>query len=261
MNAMLERKNRDITDSIQYAQRIQNSVLQEPTLLQKLIPNSFLLFLPKDIISGDFYWWADLVDAYVLAVADCTGHGVPGAFMSLLGANLLNKVVKEYGITEPSAILQSLNTQLQHTFNQNNTFEQSLDGMDIAICTIEKQNQVLYFAGARRPLLCIRNQEISILEGTKISIGELLPNPPPFKTVSLQLQKGDSYYLFSDGFADQYGGPDNKKFTFRRLKELFARISDLPMAQQKERLLNEFENWKQDCEQTDDIAVLGFKIE
>jgi serine phosphatase RsbU (regulator of sigma subunit)/DNA-binding NarL/FixJ family response regulator len=261
MNAMLERKNKDITDSIQYAQRIQNSVLQEPTLLQKLIPNSFLLFLPKDIISGDFYWWADLVDAYVLAVADCTGHGVPGAFMSLLGTSLLNKVVKEYGITEPGAILQSLNIQLQYTFNQPNTFEQSLDGMDIAVCTIEKQNQLLRFAGARRPLLFIRNQEISILEGSKISIGEIQPNPPPFKTVSLQLQKGDNCYLFSDGFVDQYGGADNKKFTFRRLKELLAHISDLPMAEQKKRLLSEFKAWKQDGEQTDDIAVLGFKIE
>jgi serine phosphatase RsbU (regulator of sigma subunit)/CheY-like chemotaxis protein len=260
MNAILELKNKDITDSIQYAKRIQDSVLQESGLLQKLIPNSFLLFLPKDIISGDFYWWADLVDSYVLAIADCTGHGVPGAFMSLLGTNLLNKVVKEYGITEPSAILQSLNIQLQYTFNQNNTFEESLDGMDIAICTIDKQNQVLYFAGARRPLLFIRNQEMGMLEGSKISIGEVRSNPPPFKTVTLQLEKGDCCYLFSDGFADQYGGPDNKKFTFRRLKELFSHIAALPMPEQKKRLQNEFEAWKQDYEQTDDVVVLGFKI-
>ncbi|MCS6904922.1 MAG: SpoIIE family protein phosphatase [Bacteroidia bacterium] len=261
INTILELRNKDITDSIHYAKRIQDSILQEPSALQLLFPDSFLFFLPKDIISGDFYWWVDLVDCYIVAIADCTGHGVPGAFMSLLGINLLNKIIREYGITEPSAILESLNIQLQHTLNNKSTFEESLDGMDIAVCRLEKQTNILHFAGAHRPLIFIRNPKIEVIEGAKRSIGEIQKDPVPFSTTTLALQPGDCCYLFSDGYVDQFGGTKIKKFSFRRLKELLLEISIYPMQEQKAILLQELENWKEEVEQTDDILMLGFKIQ
>jgi serine phosphatase RsbU (regulator of sigma subunit) len=196
----------------------------------------------------------------VLAVADCTGHGVPGALMSMIGHNLLNQGVNELGITEPDKILQFLNQGIHRIFNQNKKNRRTYDGMDIAILTIDKSKEEVQFSSAMRPAFHFQNGELQKLEPNKNPIGGIEADEAIFTAQTIPYQPGDSFYLFSDGFADQFGGPDGRKFMMRRFRELIASIAHLPMKQQFEEIEQAFLGWQGLIEQVDDVLILGIRI-
>lgn len=256
-NKKISEQNKDITDSIQYAQRIQRAILPSDEYVKELFPNSFIFFQPRDVVSGDFYWTSKQKNASIMAVVDCTGHGVPGAFMSMIGNSLLNQIVNEQGITKPSEILFKLREEVIKALKQTGAVGESRDGMDIAICCLE--NKKLQFAGANNPLIFIRNNQLTEYKGDKQPIGIYAGIPKPFTNHEIDLQTGDSIYLYSDGYADQFGGHQNKKFKYAQLKELLTTIVQLPMERQREKLQLNFEAWKSDNEQVDDVLVIGIR--
>ncbi|MBK9672092.1 MAG: tetratricopeptide repeat protein [Bacteroidetes bacterium] len=264
INAVLETKNKkiseqnkDITDSIHYAQRIQRAILPSDEYVRELFPSSFIFFQPRDVVSGDFYWTSKHKNTSIIAVVDCTGHGVPGAFMSMIGNSLLNQIVNEQGITKPAEILFKLREEVIKALKQTGAIGESRDGMDIAICCIE--NKKLQFAGANNPLIFIRNNQLTEYKGDKQPIGIYSGTPKPFTNHEIDLQTGDCIYLYSDGYADQFGGHQNKKFKYAQLKELLTTIVQLPMERQREKLQLNFEAWKSDNEQVDDVLVIGIR--
>lgn len=256
---LIEEKNKDITDSINYAKRIQDAILPEQPLLNKLFVDSFVLFKPKDIVSGDFYWFAEQNGIKIIAAADCTGHGVPGALMSMIGSNILNKLVLEKGITQPELILNELNEEVRTALKQKESTSETRDGMDISIISIS-DNQLQY-AGAHRPLFIVSNRELQEIKANKFSIGGIQQEENrTFTNHIVTLQKNDALYLSSDGFADQFGGINGKKLMTKTFKELLISIQNKKMNEQKEFLNDAIENWKGPREQVDDILVIGIKI-
>ncbi len=254
----IENKNRNITDSIRYAKRIQEAILPHDKLVQRTLDASFILYKPKDIVSGDFYWMHPLGQRILYAAVDCTGHGVPGAFVSLVGHTSLNRTVKEFGITRPSEILDKLNELVLETFRQQGS-EEVKDGMDMALCLIDIQNRRLEYAGANNPLYLIREGKLIEVKGTKKAIGSS-ERTINFENHEMELQTGDSIYIFSDGYVDQFGGPRNKKFLSRNFKKLLLSIQEKPMAEQRDILNQSIEDWQGDYEQIDDILVIGYRI-
>lgn len=249
----------NVTDSIRYAQHLQQSILPPEHRLHELLPESFVLFRPKDIVSGDFYWVESIGGKTVFAAVDCTGHGVPGAFMSLMAHNSLNRVVKERGITTPHEVLEQLSKITFDTLHQNN--DQGVrDGMDIAFCTFHPDTLVLEFAGANRPLYVVRQGEVIAYPANKISIGSENTNDRTFTGHRIQLQPGDAVYAFSDGYADQFGGPRGKKFLYRQFRELLVRITPEAPKDRKRILAESFVKWKATLEQVDDILVIGMRV-
>ncbi len=258
----IETKNNDITASIRYAKRIQLSVLPEAGQMEALFPDSFVLYKPKDIVSGDFYWVARSSEENnfsIIAVADCTGHGVPGAFMSLIGANYLEQTATDPDINDCTMALDFLDRSIQQYLKQHETGE-SKDGMDIALCAFNKNTNQLMFAGAFRPLILIQQGVMTEINGSRFSIGGGYTAQKHFETHTIQLSPGDVFYIFTDGYADQFGGADGKKFKSRRLKELLMDIHLLPMQEQKEKLETVYENWRGNLEQIDDVCVVGVRV-
>jgi PAS domain S-box-containing protein len=258
-NKQLSEQNKDITDSIYYAQRIQQSILQTPELLKSYFEESFLLYKPKDIVSGDYYWFhEDDIYKYV-AVVDCTGHGVPGAMMSMVANSMFKEVFMNRKITNPSEILKALDEELARSINKNQdaTFN---DGMDVSLIRIDKQNNELAFAGAFRSILIANKTGISELKGSRYPIGFYSGIEKTFETQHVQLQKNDSLYLFTDGFIDQFGGERNKKLNKTNFKDLLNTIHDMNMEEQEAFLEYSFNNWKQDLDQTDDVLVVGIRV-
>ena len=255
---IIEEKNKDITDSINYAKRIQDVVLTAKEIKYKLFPDAFVLFKPKDIVSGDFYWFAEKNGKRLIAACDCTGHGVPGALMSMVGNNVLNQIVNERALTEPDEILTQLDKQVRSTLKQDENAE-TKDGMDLALLSFKGELEVSY-AGANRPLWIVRDNAINEIKATKISIGgQVYENRAEFKGHKVDLVKGDTIYIFSDGYADQFSSSDKKLMT-KRFKEIILSIQNLSMAEQ-EKYLDEFiEKWKGGLEQTDDILVIGIRV-
>ncbi len=253
----LEQKNKDITDSIRYAKRIQNAILPPEDTLS----DSFILFKPKDIVSGDFYWLlTDGTKQYIAAV-DCTGHGVPGAFMSIIGHNSLNKIVKEYGFTEPAIILDHLNDEVVNTLQKQSEIDDVKDGMDLAILAYDMESGMLEYAGAHNPLYLIRNGELIETKADRFAIGRTSSESGrKFTNHKIEIQNGDTIYIFSDGYADQFGGPEGKKFKVRALKELLLGIQDLTMKEQKAYLEKTIVEWMANEEQLDDIIVIGTRF-
>ncbi|MGV6862107.1 MAG: SpoIIE family protein phosphatase [Putridiphycobacter sp.] len=253
----IELKNKDIVDSIKYAKRIQNTILPAKERMDEILQDYFVIYKPKDIVSGDFYW-ADLLDgkSYFSAI-DCTGHGVPGAFVSIVGFNGLKRTVNEFKVRQPGQILDTLTDIVVDTFTASESHLK--DGMDLALCSLDYNTLELEYAGANNPLIIIRDNEIIEIKGNKQPIGEF-DNRQPFTNHKVQLEKGDCIYLFSDGFADQFGGPKGKKFKLKNLKNLLLEISTLTPDQQQARLENAFYNWKGEIEQLDDVCVIGVKI-
>jgi serine phosphatase RsbU (regulator of sigma subunit) len=250
----LAQKNKDITDSIRYAKRIQFAIL--PPELP--FPDTFILFKPKDIVSGDFYWLDEVDDLEFLAAVDCTGHGVPGAFMSIIGYNSLNKIVKEHRIYKPSDILDRLNYEVTSTLKRTDAEGEAIkDGMDISLICFNKKTRTLQFAGAFNPLWQVRNGELEEIKADRFPIGRSKDTDKKFTNNEIQVLKGDSYYFFSDGFADQFGGDSGKKFKSKPMKELILAIQDIPMNKQKEVLEGTLEAWRGEIEQVDDILVIG----
>jgi serine phosphatase RsbU (regulator of sigma subunit) len=255
---IIEEKNKDITDSIYYAKRIQDATLASKEIKYKLFPNAFVLFKPKDIVSGDFYWFAGKNGKRLISVCDCTGHGVPGALMSMIGNNLLNKVVNEKAITSPDKILIELDEELRLTLKKEENTD-SKDGMDVALLTFINEREMEY-AGANRPLWIVRGGVLEEIKATKISIGgDRYGNEQQFKCHSIKLQEGDTVYISSDGFADQFNNNDKKLMT-RRFKEILIGIQHLSMPEQEKYLDDFIEKWKGNLEQTDDILVIGIRV-
>ena len=282
---VIDEKNKDIKDSIEYSKRIQRSIFLEKEKLKEYAPESFIMFEPRDVVSGDFYWFTNHVfnrdmqtatgyhykkgDA-VLAVAavDCTGHGVPGAFMSIIGNILLNQSLHNLNIDSAGKSLDHLNTELKKSLNKNNEDIPLRDGMDISLCSIDVPNMRLEYAGANNPAYVIRGSKLILLKPDKQPITASADiQPMPFTSQVVKLQKGDAVYLFTDGFADQFGGeglPDikegGKKFMNRRFKDMLLSVQDKPMAEQQKILYNTFIKWKGDLPQVDDVLVIGIKI-
>ncbi len=250
----LAQKNKDITDSIRYAKRIQFAILPE----ESPYPDTFILFKPKDIVSGDFYWFTEVGDKEFFSAVDCTGHGVPGAFMSIIGHNSLTKIVREYGILEPGKILTQLNKELLETLQQRSDMGDVYDGMDLALVSYDKKGKYLEYSGAFNPLYLIREGEILETKADKISIGRsAFKTEAEFQNHIIDVLPGDTVYLFSDGYADQFGGELMKKFKYRNLKELLIKIQPESMSQQRIILNHTIEKWRGDIEQLDDILVIG----
>lgn len=265
----IESKNKDITDSINYAKRIQDSILPGESKLKAHYPDSFILFKPKDIVSGDFYWFSEIVNGekkkIIYAAADCTGHGVPGAFMSMIGNSLLNQIVNEKGIDSPALILDQLRKGIIKALNQTNSGE-SKDGMDIALCSIERLDNnefQIEYSGANNPLWILNQESEQFLLETKADkqpIGIYQAEQKPFTNHSFILPKASSIYIFTDGYADQFGGPKGKKFKYLQLKELLISLKNSSMDDQKNILNQTFEHWKGAEEQVDDICVIGIRL-
>lgn len=249
-----------VTASIRYAKRLQNSILPPQNIIDSICPSSFVLYKPKDIVSGDFYWFENFEGKKFFAAVDCTGHGVPGAFMSLVGANGLNTTIRENKIFEPGKILDNLNSYVSKSLNKSREESQIRDGMDIALCTIDYDKMELVFAGANNPLYLIRNEEFIIIKPDKFAIGSFEPGTKNFTQHTVSLQKGDVIYVFSDGYADQFGGEKGKKFLYNRFREHLLTTHKQTMAKQNEYLTNTMEGWQGQYEQVDDILVIGVRI-
>jgi serine phosphatase RsbU (regulator of sigma subunit) len=257
----IEIKNKDITDSINYSKRIQDASLPPRELKFKLFPDAFVMFKPKDIVSGDFYWYAEKDGKRLIAACDCTGHGVPGALMSMIGNNILNQIVYEKGITSAGTILDMLHEEIRKALKQNEHPE-NRDGMDLALVVFKSETDI-QFAGAQRPLWIIRqkNGELEEIKGNKFSIGGVQTDDRrKFDTRDIRLQKNDCIYIFSDGIVDQFGGEHGKKFMTRNFKTLLTNIYEEPMAVQETIVETTLEKWKTGREQVDDILVIGIKI-
>jgi serine phosphatase RsbU (regulator of sigma subunit) len=257
----IEEKNKSILDSIHYAKRIQGALLASDELLNKNIPDHFVLYKPKDIVSGDFYWAYKGKDLFFLAVCDCTGHGVPGAFMSLLNSTYLNEAVIEKELADPAEILNEVRKQLIAALNPEGSKEETRDGMDATLIAFNEKTKTLSFASANNPFVLIHKGELRSFPPDKFPVG-IYPGyeKKPFTTHELKMQKGDCIYLLTDGYGDQFGGPAGKKFKLRKLKEYLQEIHQLPMAQQQKKLETQHETWKGQLEQVDDILVAGIRF-
>lgn len=278
-SAEIEQKNKDIIDSITYAKRIQDSILPSDEAFVRELTDTFVLFQPKDIVSGDFYWLYRKDDKILFASVDCTGHGVPGAFMSIVGYNLLDKIVGEYGITKPSEILNQLNKGVEETLRKDADKSAIKDGMDITLCAFDKKTKTLEYAGAYNPLYIVSTNNVEDnganlipdmslenklhlyeIKGDRFPIGSYADSKSSYTNHTIKLSKGDTVYLFSDGYADQFGGPNGKKFRYKQFKQLFLEINAKSMDEQKQLLELTMAEWKGSMEQIDDVIVIGSRL-
>ena len=255
-------KNKNITDSINYAKRIQEALMPSYKFFKNLFPDSFILHMPKDIVSGDFYWINEVDERIYFAAVDCTGHGVPGAFMSIIGFELFRRITETEKKKQPAEILRSLSRGFETFFRDVESYVLR-DGMDVALCAIDKEMKHLEFAGAFNPLYLVRDNTIIEIKGDRFSVGlfniEEADNNQ-FKNHVVPLIEGDIIYIFTDGFADQFGGPEGKKYKYRRFRHLLLALHQLPMRQQLEFLRRSINDWKGEAEQVDDILIMGIRI-
>lgn len=282
--AMIDEKNKDMADSIEYSKRIQRSILIDKDKLKEYAPESFIFFKPKDVVSGDFYWFANYeikerlqadhgfdyepgTNILMVAAVDCTGHGVPGAFMSIIGNSLLNQSLSSINVNSAAAALDFVNADLKKGLNRNSEDTPLRDGMDIALCCLDFKGMRMEYAGANNPLYLVRNKELIEFKADKQPITAATDSiPKPFTNKKFELQKGDTIYVFTDGYADQFGGnvtterPLGKKFLYKRFKELLVNISHLPMEEQKAQLYHTLENWRGKLAQVDDVLVIGIRV-
>lgn len=260
-NQELEVLYKHVTDSIKYAKRIQEAILPPDSLVKRVLPNSFVLYKPKDIVSGDFYWIDEKDGKTMFAAVDCTGHGVPGAFMSIVGYNILKHSVNNNNFTTPSLILDALNQGVSETLHHGHEESQAKDGMDLSFCTIDYKNMELQYAGAFNPLYLIREGQLIQTKADKFPIGLFLgEEKKKFTNHKIKLQKNDHVYIFSDGYADQFGGPNGKKFMANHFRDLLLDVHKYPIEKQKDILNKTIEEWRGPLDQVDDILVIGVKI-
>lgn len=254
---IIEEKQKEIVDSITYAKRLQEAILPSQADLKKNLPESFLLYLPKDIVAGDFYWMERIGDVVFIAAADSTGHGVPGAMVSVVCSNALNRAVLEFHIADPGKILDKARELVIQTFEKSG--EEVKDGMDISLAAVNLKTRMISWSGAHNPLWYQHNDQIIDVSANKQPIGKS-EHYVPFKTHELELNKGDSVYLFTDGYADQFGGPKEKKFKYAPFKDLLLATSKLTPQDQKNELIKSFAAWKGELEQVDDVCVIGIRL-
>jgi len=257
---LVEDKNKEIIDSINYALRLQQAILPSNEHVYDCFPQSFVLFKPKDIVSGDFYFLSKKEEIVFLAAADCTGHGVPGAFMSMLGYERLNDSIQQS--SETSEILSLLNKGIKKSLHQSAHETSTRDGMDIAFCSFDFKNNILKYAGAHRPLWIIRknSSEIEEIKATKKAIGGLTEDDQIFESHTIKCNKGDTFYIFTDGYVDQFGGKKNKKLMTKKFKSMLLEIRDKSMKEQNNYLTDFILKWKAETEQIDDILVIGIRM-
>jgi serine phosphatase RsbU (regulator of sigma subunit) len=256
-NRIISLKNHEIIDSIIYAKRLQEAIMPPHEEIYRNVPESFIFYKPKDIVAGDFYFAEQKGDYFFLAAADCTGHGVPGAFVSVVCSNALNRAVLEFALTEPGDILDKVTELVVETFKKSG--QDVKDGMDISMCAIHTKSGIVSWAGANNPLWYVCNDELQEIKATKQPVGKNDQNNH-FTTHVLNLAKGTLLYLFTDGFADQFGGPKGKKFKYKQLAELILENKSLSMKQQCEKLEKAFMTWKGNIEQVDDVCIIGLRL-
>ena len=260
----IHQKNKEITDSIRYAQKIQTAMMPLKHEFAAYFKDSFVLFEPKDIISGDFFWITSKNDKIIFATGDCTGHGVPGGFMSMLGVSLLNEIINEHDLTEPALILSRLRKKVITALRQKGLSGEQQDGMDMTICVIDKEQMTLQYAAANHAFYIVRKKEsgfeLEEFNGDKQPVGIFGSDLKPFKQYSIDLKPNDVVYTFTDGYADQFGGPKGKKFKYKQLKELLVSIQHLDLAAQEEIVKEQFTNWKGNLEQVDDVCLIGIRV-
>jgi serine phosphatase RsbU (regulator of sigma subunit) len=256
----IERKHQEIVDSVTYAQRIQEAILPARAEINQAIPHNAIMFKPRDIVSGDFYWFSQKGEESILACVDCTGHGVPGAFMSMIGNTLLNQIVNERDIIQPNLILNELNKEITSALKQDAAGSDSRDGMDISIISVNANKNQLQYAGANRPLYFVRSNELIETKANKVAIGgHMQEEEKNFTNHVFDLQKGDTIYLSSDGYADQFS-PSDKKLMTKRFKEILLSIQHLSMPEQEKYLAQYIDEWRGIMEQTDDVLVIGVRV-
>ncbi len=257
-------KNKSITDSINYAKRIQEALIPSEEQFLRILPDSFILYMPKDIVSGDFYWINETHNKIFVAAVDCTGHGVPGAFMSIIGVELLRNTTNIMGLNDAAEILNRLDRGVFETFTKGTevSFMSVKDGMDVSFCVIDKENNTLQFAGAFSNLYLIRDSKIIELKGDRYTVGVgAEPDRPVFNSHFIQIEPDDMVYIFTDGYIDQFGGPEGKKYKFRRFRQLLLTIHQLPLDEQKEQLKRSISEWRGSHEQVDDILIIGIRTD
>jgi serine phosphatase RsbU (regulator of sigma subunit)/CHASE3 domain sensor protein len=250
-----EHKNKEITDSIHYAQRIQNAILPDDGRFTDCLPKSFVIYEPKDIVAGDFYWMVKQGNTILLAAADCTGHGVPGAMVSVVCHNALNRSVREFGLIEPAKILEKTRELVIETLEEGEVS----DGMDIALCSIDTLTKEVQYAGANNSLYIVKNKVLQEIKADKQPVGRF-SNYRPFTNHIVDIAEGDRIFLFTDGLADQFGGPKGKKFKYKPFKSLLERTSQNTLNIQKEEVMTSFEIWKGSLEQVDDVCIIGVEF-
>jgi serine phosphatase RsbU (regulator of sigma subunit) len=264
LNKIANSQKDEIISSINYAQRIQSALLPPEAYITELLSENFVIYKPKDIVSGDFYWIKQVNHYVILVCADCTGHGVPGAFMSMLGISYLNEIVQRREITQANQILNELRKQIKHSLRQSGEREESRDGIDIALCVIDSKTNIMQYSGANNPLYIINsiNDEpvLKEINADKMPVGVHVMSDKSFTNHEIQLEIGDTFYIFSDGFADQIGGSGNSRFNSLRLKKVLLEINDQPMYEQKELLEQTLKDWMGTYPQRDDILVIGARV-
>jgi len=259
-NELITEQKKEITDSIRYASRIQRAILPSDEILLQTLPEHFVLYLPRDIVSGDFFWLSQQGGKIVIVAADCTGHGVPGAFMSMLGVSFLYEIVNKEAILQPAAILNYLRERVKSTLSQTGKKDEAKDGMDISLCVFDPNEMKLEWAGAYNPLYIIRKGELMEFKADKMPIAIHMNDHLSFTNNEIPVQKGDTFYISSDGYADQFGGADGRKFMSKKYKEMILQIWDKPMNEQKEIIHKAHLDWKGNHEQVDDILVFGVRV-
>jgi len=257
---IIEEKNKDITASINYASRIQHAMLSDHNDIKELDKKCFILYLPKDIVSGDFYWFNKSGDNVVVAAADCTGHGVPGALMSMLGISFLEEIVNNRKTEDSGSILDELRREILRALSQKSRCQETKDGMDISLCSIDFKKKQIQYSGAFNNLYLIRSNELIEFKADRMPIGISTFSNRNFTSQIIPYYKGDIIYMSSDGYADQFGGPENKKFKYPTLKKLLLEIHKLPVNKQKNILEKQFNHWKGNLVQTDDVLIIGLKL-
>jgi len=257
---ILREQKKEIVDSINYASRIQTAIMPQKSQYEKMFPDSFVFFRPKSIVSGDFYWFGEKGGKYIAAAVDCTGHGVPGAFMSMIGNSFLHEIVMEQGTTQPSGILNKMREKVISALRQREEGGSQKDGMDMTLISYAPTQNIVEFSGAKNPLYFIRGGNLTEIKGDKMPVGIQIGVQGDFTNHNIQVQKGDVFYLFTDGFADQFGGPSGKKYRYGAFKEFLVRICSKSTAEQTEMLSKEFNSWQGTLEQVDDICIIGIRF-
>jgi serine phosphatase RsbU (regulator of sigma subunit) len=260
-NEEIKEQRHKIISSINYAKKIQNSILTPEREIRKILPSSFVFFKPKDIVSGDFYWFSKQGNKIIMAAIDCTGHGVPGAFMSLIANSKLNKVINELRITDPSEMLNKLHSEIVNSLHQNNEHENAQDGMDMSICIIDPDNKKIEFAGAHNSMMLVNGSDITEIKADSLSIGGRLYGDSSFNSKTLDYTPGDKLFLYTDGYIDQFGGEQNKKLNKKRFKNLLLEVSEHSPEDAKNHLEEYLNNWMGSTPQLDDVLLIGTRLD
>lgn len=255
----LQLRNKDLTDSLNYARRIQAALLPSEHHIRRIFPDYFIYYRPKHIVSGDFYWFSERDDKYFIAAADCTGHGVPGALMSMIGLELIHKIINDMKVDDSDQVLLTMNRELESAFFKEESGKPLIkDGIEMSICIIDKKTRLMEFSGAFLPVYIVRDDKLIEIKGDKKNVVQSFAMVS-FNRSTFTLQDGDLLYLFSDGYADQFGGPENKKFMYRRMRHLLLTISKYPLPDQQRILDETIGSWMEGHDQIDDMMILGVR--